>query len=180
MNTEINLIEKKTNKYRIIYIFIFIISSLLLVMIGILLFQHHQAKQQLDTTLEQLVITENSISETNQLFSNKQYMNEVQSSLNNIQDNMVHYVNLYHAVSDLLPNNEQLVEIELGKDLPITISTVNSNMDETITLLSKMDEQPYILDTDLININKTDNQYTNTILIDLDQEKIKKEFPYNE
>lgn len=176
MNTEINLLDKKVNKYAAPLFFggVFIVGFI--IVFGLIFFQ----QKSLNTTISQgqqaITDMEIIIAEHNQKYATKSRLNQVKSEVDFLTDEMTPHVDLYKDIIHTLPSPRQLIRYTITDDTSLTLDGSFKTLKGLSNFITKLDKKTFITETEIVQVNLSGNRYEATLTVKLDSDALIKEF----
>lgn len=170
MNTEINLLEVKENKYIVPLFFgaIFFVGFLLV--ISLLLLQQSSLDNKISKGQSDIAEMELTLAEHNKAFATREKLDRIEIEVESIKEQTVPHVALYHHVVSLLPSAEQLVGYTLNDDMSFVVDAEFTTLDEVAGYVSKLLAEPSIIDAELTNVENTGSMYDTSLTVTIDRD----------
>ncbi|WP_068674672.1 hypothetical protein [Oceanobacillus sp. Castelsardo] len=175
MNTEINFIEKKTNKYSAFLWWGIAFIILLLVVVGMLLYQKNQYTTEMASLNNQKEQIEASILEIQKEYTGKRELKQLQKDIQVLQSETIPTVPLYHDLLNII-NSDDLLNYDFSGEDTVVIRAEFTSLDDAAKNISSLSNLDYVRETELTNIGKQESTYEATLTLTIDQAALLKEF----
>lgn len=176
MNTEINLLMKKHNKYLAPLFFgaIFVIGFI--IVFGLLLFQQSSLNKQITKGTNDIMEMEIILAEHQKTFASQDKIKKIDVEVIKIMNEITPHMPLYHQIVEQLPNQKHLITYAFNEKEYLNIDVEFLSLDDIAHYIAKLNEQRYIIDTELTQVYYNDPDYQASLTLQIDQEVLKEEF----
>ncbi|WP_430784808.1 hypothetical protein VBD025_09445 [Virgibacillus flavescens] len=180
MNTEINFLEKKTNrsasfiKFSILFFFLLICASALVV------FQHNNIQGEIENKAVKLSGLEKTLSEQQKENKDLRTIESVTSAIESIKSSSNPTVKTYNNILALLPEYANFNGYEVHDAEQILVNVQYKTLSEIASLVSKLQEQSYVREVEVTTISLNEDAYQTTLAVSTDPEALLKEFKQDE
>lgn len=180
MNTEINLLEKKENKYIVPLFFgaIFIVGFLLV--LGLLFLQQSSLEKKIARGQNDITEMEITLAEHNKAFASREKIEQIEIEVNTIKDHATPHVALYHHMVSLLTKEDQLIGYTLDNETSLIIDVELSMLDEVADYVSKSLDEAFIINAELTDVTNTGSTYDASLTLNIDKAILVEEFDNND
>lgn len=176
MNTEINLLEKKDNRYiaPLFFGLLFLVGFVLV--FGLLFFQKSSLNKKITEGQHAITEMEITLAEHHDTFAPHEKIERIEAEVNNIMNQTTPHVALYRHLISLLPKQNQLEHYQFDEDANLIIEAEFSSLDDVAHYVTKLGEQSFIIDTELSQVDYTGSAYEASLSIITDKEALVEEF----
>lgn len=180
MNSEINFIERRPNKFTP-FIKLGIIFVLLIVCVfTLILMQKNNLENQMETQSDKLDQLESVLKENQATMADKQQLEQLDTVIKSMKSSRIPTVDLYQNVLALLPNAEQLMMYDNGEANQIIVGAKFKALSEVAAYVSALLRQNYITGTELTSVSFTQSVYQATLTVSIDPDISVKELANHE
>lgn len=180
MNTEINFLEKKPNRYATFLKLGIVFVFLLLCVLAIILFQKHNYQSQFETQSKLLYQLESTLSTHNETFLGEQKKENLMEDIQSIKSTNMPNGDIYNDIIGILPDSKQLIMYATPEANQVRLTAQFKTLTDTAGYISELLKQNYITGAELTTVSLTNSVYEATFTITVDPENVVKEFGENE
>lgn len=176
MNTEINLLEKKEKKYiaPLCFIGLFLVGFLLV--FGLIFFQKSSLDHNIATGENKITEMEITLAEQHNAYASREKLERLENEAALITEETMPLVGLYHYLTHMFPKQDQLEYYYFDDESSLVIEAAFSSLEDIAHYIAKLDEQRFIIDTDISEIVNNGSSYHASLAIRIDEKNLVEEF----
>ncbi|WP_042146369.1 hypothetical protein [Paucisalibacillus sp. EB02] len=180
MNTEINFLEKKSNKYIISLILGLVFLLLSSVVVGVILFQQHRYETAINSTNDRINQYEILMQEQSAKKGNVKQLQQLSEEVGSIKEELIPNVALYKEILGELDNFNQMISYDFNGENQFVIVAIFDDLDSIAHYVRSIMELGYILDGELSNVINTEGAYEATLTFIVDTKIMREELVDND
>lgn len=180
MNTEINFLEKKSNKYAAPVLLGIVFVILLLSAVYILFVQKENAQASIESERSKIEQIEKLLMEHQKENASAQQLQELQRDIKNIKAEALPAAALYNQLLGLLSTPDQLMGFNLEGDDQFIVDAEFATLEDVSGYVASLLEQNYVTDAQLTGVSLADSSYQATLTIYFNMETLAEELGEND
>ncbi|ASK62969.1 hypothetical protein CFK37_12860 [Virgibacillus phasianinus] len=168
MNTEINLLEKQSNKYIPFLKMGLVLIILLVCVFALILVQKSNYESEIVEQKSNLAHVEKALKKQQGTINNQREQQRLSTDIQAIKSISMPTIEVYNRILELLPETEQLITYESLETNQVTLQADFKSLTAVSEYVSALLKQKDIMETELTMISHQDSIYKATLTISID------------